>query len=98
MFNQLFSRPRAVQQYLQAPLLEPRLQYLHCCAAQGATRATLRNIAVYQRAIIRSIDLQGAGTVRPEQIHAAADHWISRTPAYHAQKDGKASWRALGRK
>lgn len=91
MFNQLFSRPRAVQQYLQAPLLEPRLQYLHWCAAQGATRATLRNIAVYQRAIMRSMDLRGAGTVRPEQIHAAADHWISRTPAYHAQNNGKAS-------
>ena len=91
MFDQLFSRPRAVEQYLQAPLLEPRLQYLHCCAAQGATRATLRNIAVYQRAIIRSMDLPVTGKVRPQQIHAAADHWISRKPAYHAQTDGKAS-------
>lgn len=91
MFAQLFSRPRAVEQYLQAPLLEPRLQYLHCCAAQGATRATLRNIAVYQRAIIRSMDLPVTGKVRPQQIHAAADYWVSRKPAYHAQKDGKAS-------
>lgn len=91
MFDQLFSRPRAVQVYLQAPLLEPRLQYLHYCEAQGATRATLRNIAGYQLAIVGSMDLQCAGKVRAEQIHAAADHWISRTPAYHAQKDGVAS-------
>lgn len=91
MFDQLFSRPRAVQAYLQAPLLEFRLQYLRWCAAQGATRATLKNVAVYQRAIVRSIDLQGAAKIRPEQIHAAADHWISRQPTYHAQTNGKAS-------
>src|ERR1022692_4306279 len=91
MFDQLFSRPRAVEQYLQAPLLEPRLQYLHHCAAEGATSATLRHIALCQRAIMGSIDLGVARKIRPEQIHAAADQWISRTPAHHAQTDGKVS-------
>src|SRR3990167_5014194 len=91
MFNQLFSSPRAVQRYVSAPLLEPRLRYLRHCAAQGATVATLKKIAFYQRALSGLIDLETAGTLRLEQIEAAAGQWISRTPASHAQKNGKAS-------
>ena len=91
MFDQLFSRPRAVQRYMSAPLLEPRLRYLQHCAAQGATSATLRTIAFYQRALSGAIDLEAASLVRPAQIEAAADHWISRTPPSHAQTTGRAS-------
>jgi site-specific recombinase XerD len=91
MFDQLFSRPRAVQQYLRAPLLESRLRYLQHCAAQGATSATLRNVALYQRALCGSLDLEAASLVRLEQIEAAASRWIARTPASHAQKTGHAS-------
>ncbi len=91
MFDQLFSRPCAVQRYLSAPLLEPRLQYLRHCAAQGAAAATLKNIAFYQRALCGSIDVEAAGPFRPEQIRAAADRWTSRTPTHHAQKNGTAS-------
>jgi hypothetical protein len=29
--------------------------------------------------------------VRPEEIEDAADRWISREPAYHSQKDARAS-------
>jgi integrase/recombinase XerD len=91
MFEQLFSHPRAVQRYVSAPLLEPRLRYLRHCAAQGATLTTLKKIAFYQRALSWSIDVEAAGTFRLEQIEAVADQWISRTPAYHARKNGNAS-------
>ena len=91
MFDQLFSRPRAVQRYVSAPLFEPRLRYLRHCAAQGATTATLKKIAFYQRALSGLIDVDTVGRVRFEQIEAAADQWVSRTPTYHAQKDGHAS-------
>src|SRR5258708_17392278 len=91
MFDQLFSRPRAVERYVSAPLLEPRLRYLCHCAAQGATAATLKKIAFYQRALSGLVDVDTAGTVRLEQIEAAADQWVSRTPAYHAQKNGHGS-------
>ena len=91
MFDQLFSCPRAVQRYVSAPLLEPRLRYLQHRAAQGATSATLKTIAFYQRALSGSIDLEATRLVRPAQIEAAADHWISRTPASHAQTTGSAS-------
>jgi integrase len=91
MFDQLFSCPRAVQRYVSAPLLEPRLRYLRHNAAQGATAATLKKIAFYQRVLSESIDLETTGTFRLEQIEAAADQWISRTPTYHAQKNGHAS-------
>jgi len=91
MFDQLFSRPRAVRRYRSAPLLEPRLRFLHHCGAQGATTATLRKIAFYQCVISRLIDLQSAGTFRVEQIRQAAQQWTARTPTHHAQKDGAAS-------
>ncbi len=91
MFDQLFSRPRAVQRYLSAPLLEPRLRYLHHCGAQGSTTATLRTLAFYQCAICRSLDLLSAGTFGVEQIRAAADQWTSRAPTHHAQKNGDAA-------
>ena len=83
--------PRAVQRYVSAPLLEPRLRYLRHCAAQGATPATLKKIAVYQRALCGSIDVEADGPFRLEQIRGAADRWASRTPAYHARKNGTAS-------
>lgn len=90
MFDQLFSGPRAVHRYLSGPLLESRLQYLHHCRAQGATTATLRNIAFYQCAISRSIDLQVPRTFCVEQIRAGADRWTSRAPTHHARKNGNA--------
>jgi len=90
MFDQLFSGPRAVHRYLSGPLLESRLQYLHHCRAQGATTATLRNIAFYQCAISRSIDLQVPRTFCVEQIRAGADRWTSRAPTHHARKNGDA--------
>ena len=33
------------------------------------------------------MDLRPAGEVSPEEIHAAADRWVSRTPRHQARKD-----------
>ena len=60
MFDQLFSCPRAIQRYLTAPLLEPRLRYLNSCAAEGLSTESLKKIALYQR-YDRSIDELGKG-------------------------------------
>lgn len=91
MFSHLFSRPRAVQRYLSAPLLQARLRYLDFFESQRATTATLKRIAFYQRALCQVMDLEGSATFRPEQVRAAADRWIFRRPRSHARTNGKAS-------
>jgi site-specific recombinase XerC len=91
MFSQLFSRPRAVQRYLSAPLLEARLRYLDFCERQGTTTATLKGIAFYQRALCHVMDLEETGTFHLEQIRAAANRWALRRPRYHTHTHGKGS-------
>ena len=87
MFAQLFTDRRTVQRYIAAPLLEQRLRYLHDRADQGAAHATLKGVAAYQLAVIRTMALQPSGEVWPEEVHAAADRWVSRTPPHHTWKD-----------
>ena len=87
MFDQLFTCRRTVQRYVVAPMSEQRLRYLHHRADQGAARATLKKVAAYQLAVTRTMDLRPAGEVSPEEIHAAADRWVSRTPRHQARKD-----------
>lgn len=91
MFTQLFKRPKAVERYRTAPLAESRLSYLRHCAEEGAAQHTLRRIAAYQLIFVSCLDLVTVKEVRPEQIEDAADGWISRQPAYHSQKDARAS-------
>jgi integrase/recombinase XerD len=91
MFSELFSRPRAVERYLSAPLLEARRRYLTFCETQGATTATLKRIAFYQQVLCRVMDLQESGAFRPEHIQAAADRWVLRRPRYHGRTNGQAS-------
>jgi site-specific recombinase XerD len=91
MFQQLFSSPRAVEQYRSAPLLDARLAYLTFCATQGATTATLKRVAFYQRALCRVLDVEGPRTFAPAAIRAAADRWVARRPRHHARRDGHAA-------
>jgi len=91
LFTQLFKRPKAVERYRTAPLAESRLSYLRHCAEEGAAQHTLRKIAAYQLIFVNCLDLVAVKEVRPEQIEDAADRWISRQPAYHSQKDARAS-------
>ena len=79
MFDQLFTDRRTVQRYVAAPMSDQRLRYLRQRADQGAARATLKTVAAYQLAVIRTMDLQPSGEVCPEEVHAAADRWVSRT-------------------
>ena len=87
MFDQLFAGRRTVQRYIAAPLSDQRLRYLRHRADQGAARGTLKTVAAYQLAVTRTMDLQPSGEVCPEEVHAAADRWVSRTPPHHARKD-----------
>lgn len=86
MFDQLFADRRTVQRYVAAPLPAQRLRYLHHRAEQGAAPATLKSVAAYQLAVIRTMDLQPYGEICSEEVHAAADRWVSRTPPHHARK------------
>lgn len=94
MYAELFTNGRSVERYLTAPLLDERLRYLTHCAAYGAARPTLRNIACYQLATMQLLDVQSGEPIRREQIEAAADRWVSRHPAHHSQTGSRAS-RAL---
>ena len=94
MFDQLFTDRRTVQRYVAAPMSDQRLRYLRQRADQGAARATLKTVAAYQLAVIRTMDLQPSGEVCPEEVHAAADRWVSRTAPHHARK-GAAPARAV---
>lgn len=91
MFAHLFKRPNAVERYRTAPLAESRLRYLQHCAEGGATQRTLRKIAAYQLILLDYLDLLTVTEVLPEQIEEAADRWVSRQPAYHSQKNARAS-------
>ena len=55
MFDQLFADRRTVQRYVAAPLPAQRLRYLHHRAEQGAAPATLKSVAAYQLAVIRTM-------------------------------------------
>ena len=86
MFDQLFTCRRTVQRYIAAPLTDQRVRYLHHCAAQGAARRTLRTVAAYQLAVIRTMNVRPAGEIHSAEIHAAAERWAARTPPYHSRK------------
>ena len=48
MFEQLFTKPGTIGRYQAAPLVEPRERYLRHLAESGASRLTLRQIALDQ--------------------------------------------------
>ena len=81
MYAQLFTRDRAIQRYLAAPLLDERLRYLTACAAEGMARATLRAIAWRQLVALRILDIASGAPIRPEQVDTAAKRWAGRRPA-----------------
>ena len=56
MFEELFTRPAAIEEYRNAPLAEDRLRYLVHCAECGARRETLSKIAMDQLCLVRLLD------------------------------------------
>lgn len=91
LYADLFKRSNAVERYVNAPLADSRLRYLSHCAEDGAATRTLRKIAAHQLVIMDYLDLDSGREIRPEQIEAAAERWISRQPPYHSQKHARAS-------
>ena len=72
MFEELFTRPAAIEQYHTAPLADDRLRYLVHCAECGARRETLSKIAIDQLCLVRLLDLQVDETVSRPQLEAAS--------------------------
>ncbi len=80
MFNQLFKCPRAIERHQAGPLSEERLSYLAHCADQGRTKSSLRLIAQHLLMFVDYLPLATEDGIDIEQIHAAADQWVSRQP------------------
>ena len=72
MFEKLFTRPAAIEEYRNAPLAEDRLRYLVHCAERGARRETLSKIAMDQLCLVRFLDLQADERVSRSQVEAAS--------------------------
>ena len=72
MFEELFTRPAAIEEYRNAPLAEDRLRYLVHCAERGATRWTLCKIAVDQLCLVRLLDLHADESISRSQVEAAS--------------------------
>ncbi len=76
MFEQFFRSADTVEQYQTAPLVESRLRYLRHWLKLGASRSTLRMIAINQLEVVRLLDLrEGSGKVPLVQVEAAAAQW-----------------------
>lgn len=87
MFQELFKRPREIRQHLVGPLLDERLQFLSHCAAQGAARSTLRNLASHQLALTDQVDLSEKRKIDLTEIEAAARRWAQRQADQRGMKD-----------
>ena len=80
MFNQLFTCPRAIERHQSSPLREKRSAYLVHCVNQGRTKSSLRLIADHLLTFLDYLPLATDEAIDIEQIHAAADQWVSRQP------------------
>ena len=75
MFEELFTKPSAIERYEAAPLVEPRERYLRHLAEGGANRLTLRQIAFDQVRLFDVLDLHEGEKVTVAQIEATAPDW-----------------------
>ena len=73
MFEQLFQKPRTIDEYRSAPLCEDRVSYLVHRAESGAKPSTLYKIANYQLRLVRIVDLREGETVTVSQLAAIAE-------------------------
>ena len=75
MFEQLFTKPGTIGRYQAAPLVEPRERYLRHLAECGASRLTLRQIALDQVRLLHVLDLSEGEKVTVSRIEAIAPKW-----------------------
>jgi len=87
MFNQIFKNPCTISRYLNAPLLEDRLNYLNYRSKQSSTRTVLREIACYQLIIIKHLRLDNEGVITFKEIKSAANRWAQKGALQRQFKD-----------
>ena len=75
MFVKLFTKPYTIQRYRAVPLVEPRARYLRHLAEFGASRLTLRQIALDQLRLLHLLDLSEGEKVTVPQVQAIAPKW-----------------------
>ena len=75
MYDKLFTQSFTIERYRAAPLAEERARYLKHLAESGATRNTLRSIAIEQRRLVFLLDLTDNNKVTTTQVEAAAKEW-----------------------
>jgi len=87
MFQELFKRPHEIRRHVAGPLLNERLQFLSHCAAQGAARSSLRNLASHLLILVDQLDLSERRRITRTEIEAAAKGWAQRQPDLHGTED-----------
>ena len=75
MFEELFTNRSTIERYRAAPLVEPRERYLRHLAESGASRNSLRQIALDQLRLLHLLDLSEGERVTVAQIEATAPEW-----------------------
>ncbi len=75
MFEELFTNSTIIERYRAAPLVEPRERYLRHLADSGASRRTLRLMALDQVRVLHVLDLKEGQKVSVAQIEAIAPEW-----------------------
>ena len=75
MFEELFTNATIIERYRAAPLVEPRERYLRHLAESGASRRTLRQMALDQVRLLHVLDLNKGQKVSVAQIEAIAPEW-----------------------
>src|SRR5262245_24161542 len=80
MFEQLFTRPKALARQRNSPLVEERLAYLAHLDRQGMVRGTRRVVALYLLIIAQRLRLdRRPGEVIPlAEIEQRATRWANR--------------------
>jgi integrase/recombinase XerD len=80
MFEQLFTRPKALARQRTEPLAEERLAYLTHLAQQGMTRATRREAAIYLLIVTHQLHLADRPTevITLLEIQRQATRWANR--------------------
>ena len=72
MFEELFAQPSTIERYRSAPFAEERLRYLQHQAEAGASRGTLRNVAIHQLCLVGHLELTPGESVPVCQVEVAA--------------------------
>jgi integrase/recombinase XerD len=91
MIEVLFTWKRVVLDQQRAPLREERAQYLAALTIQGVRKARVRSTASLLLHIVRLLRLQELRPVHLEEIHRAAEKWLTDPLAHATRQPGNTS-------